>query len=314
MPCFKPISGIQIPDGRVIFQSTSKGWNGSKYKPTDSGRQVQVGCGRCIGCRIDHAKQWSTRIMHEASMHERNCFITLTYNPEHIPPDGSLKKKHFQDFMKRLRKHIYPAKVRFYHVGEYGDKNNRPHYHAILFGHDFDDQVYLHDSDKGNPINYSPTLEKLWGMGFVQVGEVSYESANYCARYVTKKIGGKEADRINPETDLRHYERIHRDTGEIVPVIPEYATMSRRPGIGSDWIDQYSTDVYPKDYTNIDGVGRKPPRYYDKRLKLKNPDLHDEIKATRTLRGYESADNSPDRLSQREQVLLAKTSKQTRNL
>lgn len=314
MPCYKPLTGYQADNGQVRFASSSAGWNGSKYKPTDANREIKVPCGRCIGCRADNAQAWAARICHEASMHEDNCFITLTYNPEYLPSTGSLVKAHFQNFMKRLRKEIYPKKVRYYHCGEYGDKNNRPHYHAILFGFNFHDWIYLHDTDAGNPIYTSPTLERIWGMGFVTIGEVTYESAAYCARYVLKKINGKMADEINPETDLRHYERFDSYTGEIVPVIPEYSTMSRRPGIAHNWIDSYTSDVFPKDFTTIRGKRIKPPKYYDKYLKEIDPDMYDQIKEGRKLRGFESSDNTADRLSQREKVAQAEYRQKERKL
>lgn len=314
MACFKPLSAYQTEQGQVVFQSTSSGWNGSKYKPTDSAKAIQIPCGRCIGCRADKSKEWATRIVHEASLHSDNCFITLTYDPENLPPDGGLIVGHFQKFMKRLRKHIHPQKVRFYHCGEYGDRNNRPHYHALLFGFNFDDWVYLFDSNSGVPIYTSPTLEKIWGKGFVTIGEVTFESAAYCARYVIKKINGVMADEIDTTTNLKHYERVNSFTGEIVPVKPEYSTMSRRPGIGHNWISNYTGDVFPKDFTTIRGSRLKPPKYYDKYLQSIDPDMYDQIKEGRKLRSFLSDDNLPHRLEAKEKVLEAKQQTKKRSL
>lgn len=245
------------------------------------------------------------RCVHEASLWPDNCFITLTYNPENLPPDCGLIKSDFQKFMKRLRKR-YGEGIRYYMCGEYGDRTNRPHYHAILFNHNFSDWVYLFDSPSGEPIYTSPTLEKIWGLGFVTIGTVTFQSAGYVARYCMKKINGKLADEINPETGLKHYERVNSFTGEIVPVEPEYATMSRGGrngrGIGYDWINKYTSDCYPKDFTTIRGVPRKPPRYYDNQLMDIDPEMYDDIKLGRIQAAYDTNENTEIRLLAREKV------------
>jgi len=267
---------------------------------------------------MQRSAEWALRCVHEASLHKENCFITLTYNPEHLPPDGGLRKKHFQKFMKRLRKHLGSKKIKFYMCGEYGDKNNRPHYHALLFGHDFLDRVLYGETPSGHPLYMSPTLEKLWGQGYVQVGEVTYESAAYVARYIMKKINGKAKDQVDEETGLKPYERYNDFTGEILPVLPEYTTMSRGGrngnGIASNWITRFSGDCYPKDYVTINGAKRKLPRYYDEKVKQKNPDMLDSVKAFRAYKGYESKDNTENRLKARESVAKAKNKPLIRSL
>ncbi len=119
-------------------------------------------------------------------MHIDNSFITLTYDDDHLPSDGSLRAADLQKFFKRLRKSLSPHKIRFYGCGEYGEQFKRPHYHAIIFGYDFPDKEF-HSKENGNPIFHSPELAKIWPFGFNTVGHVSYESAAYVARYVTKK-------------------------------------------------------------------------------------------------------------------------------
>ena len=151
-----------------------------------------VPCGQCIGCRLERSRQWAIRCVHEASLHTDNCFITLTYSPDCLPSDGSLNHDDFQKFFKRLRKHIAPKKIRYYMCGEYGEdlqqpsKLGRPHFHACLFGLDFDDkQLYIVRDDV--KLYTSATLEKIWGKGFVTIGDVTFESAAYVARYIAKK-------------------------------------------------------------------------------------------------------------------------------
>lgn len=301
MSCFHPLTAYRLGEGQIVFND-KKG-----------GDYLEIPCGRCIGCRIDRSREWAVRCVHEAQMHQENCFITLTYNPENLPPDGGLVKSDFQKFMKRLRKST-GKKIRYYHCGEYGDKNNRPHYHGLIFGFNFSDWVYLFDSPSGVPIYTSPTLEKIWQKGFVTVGHVTFESAAYCARYILKKINGPKADEVNPETGLKHYERFNSFTGEIHEVLPEYTTMSRRPGIGANWINKYAGDCYPKDYTSLNGRIVKIPKYYDKYIKAIDADMYDDIKAGRQLNAYLSDDNNVARLSAREKVKEAQNKKLKRSL
>jgi hypothetical protein len=315
MACFHPLNAIRLPSGQIQFSSTSAGHsNQSRYQTTDEGERIEIPCSQCLGCRLERSRQWAMRCVHEASLHKDNCFITLTYDPKHLPPDCGLRKKDFQDFIKRLRKAIHPKKVRYYHCGEYGDNTNRPHYHAILFGYNFSDWTYLFDSPAGSAIYTSPTLEKIWGKGFVTIGEVTFESAAYVARYVVKKITGKGQDVIDEKTGLKPYERYNDFTGEITEVLPEYSTMSRRPGIGHNWISKYKLDCYPKDFTTIRGMRMKPPKYYDKYLHAIDPELYDEIKSGRQYQGYLSDDNSVSRLRQREQVKEAQNKQLKRSL
>jgi hypothetical protein len=308
MPCFKPIQAYRQPGGEVTFHD--KG----------AGRPMQIGCGQCVGCRLKKSQEWALRCLHEASLHKSNCFITLTYNDQNLPINGSLKKKDFQGFMKRLRFNYVPKNprkdqlIRFYMAGEYGDRNSRPHYHALLFNFCPDDLVAAPSSKPGKEIYFSPTLEKIWGKGFVNVGEVTLQSAAYVARYCMKKITGMGANVINEVTGLKHYERFCDITGEIIEVLPEYSGMSRRPGIGADWIRNYKSDIYPKDFVTVNGVRKRPPRYYDKYLSDTDPDLHDYLKACREEDAYLSPDNTLERLSQREKCANARLNQLKRSL
>jgi hypothetical protein len=161
------------------------------------GTFLHLPCSRCEGCLLDRSRMWALRCMHEASLHEKNCFITLTYNNEHLPKDGSLKKEHFQKFMKRLRfrlgKSVGEA-VRYFHCGEYGAKLGRPHYHALLFGYDFPDKrVHSVNPVTGLSLYVSDMLQELWPFGYSSVGTVTMASAGYVARYSLKKRFGDEA-------------------------------------------------------------------------------------------------------------------------
>jgi hypothetical protein len=216
--------------------------------------------------------------MHEASLYDKNIFITLSYNDENLPEDRSLKKEHFQKFMKRLRKRYAgnsnATRIRFFHCGEYGEKYLRPHYHALIFNFDFSDKYYWKNSKCGTyPIYRSEELEELWPFGFSEIGSVTPQSAAYVARYQLKKAGPKNEDQ---------WLRLNMETGEYVEVTPEYVTMSRRPGIGKEWIDKWKSDVYPADICVVDGKEWKPPRFYDNQLEEKELE---EIKGKRARYG-----------------------------
>jgi hypothetical protein len=260
MTCYSPLQTYAKIGGGITFKKSES--NGSK---------LPVRCGGCLGCRLDHSREWAARCYHEAQMHTHNSFITLTYAPEHLPQFGSLELPHFQKFMKRLRKHYAPEKIRFFHAGEYGKKLDRPHYHALLFGLDFEDKAEWR-TIRGNKYYRSETLERLWPYGFVSIGSVTYKSAAYCARYIMKKMGGEPAQ-------SKYVAKTHVDysTGEIA-IRREYATMSRRPGIGKTWYEKYGwTDAHAHDAIVIDGRRQPVPKYYDRILARRDPDLFAQI-------------------------------------
>ena len=263
-------------------------------------------CGSCIGCRLDRSAQWALRCCHEASLHNQNCFLTLTYNDQNLPYNNSLNLADFQRFMKRLRKHYSPRTIRFFHCGEYGDKNGRPHYHAIVFNLDFDDKEQF--KKEREHITYtSETLDEIWGLGFSTIGACTFETAAYCARYVMKKISGDVAQ--------QHYEWINPETGVIYDRQPEYATMSRRPGLGQGWYDAFQSDCYPCDNVVHNGRKYKVPRYYDKCLDLSDPQALKSLKGKRVQTAKTTAFNSsPERLKVRETVQIARMRNHKREL
>lgn len=239
-------------------------------------------CGKCIGCRLERSRQWAMRCVHEASLYEDNCFITLTFNDEFLDPSGSLVKRDFQLFMKRLRKRFSPRIIRFFHCGEYGEQLSRPHHHALLFNFDFPDKKFW--TARGHVRLYtSEILSELWPYGFSTIGDANFESAAYVARYVTKKVNGEMAK--------NHYGSR----------IPEYLTMSRRPGIGHGWFEKFKDDIYPSDFFVLrNNVKCKPPKYYDNLYDLTNPDEMAMIKDERGKRtSLTLDDNLPRRLKDR---------------
>jgi hypothetical protein len=210
-------------------------------------------------------------------------------------------------FRKSLKRKYGITKVRFYMAGEYGENFGRPHFHACIFGYDFHDKKLWKRTPSGSLIYRSDYLEELWSLGYSSIGDVNFESAAYVARYIMKKITGKNAD--------EHYQKVDDLTGEIINRKPEFNKMSLKPGIGLEWIKRYKSDVYPHDHVIIRGKEVKPPKYYDKFYSKENPYEWDEIvykRETSAKLRYE--DNTLERLAVKEQVTKAKLRKLKRNL
>lgn len=218
----------------------------------------------------------------------------MTYNDKNIPEGGSLVKADFQKFMKRLRKKFKGIKIRYFHCGEYGEQLKRPHHHACIFNFDFRDKIRY--KGEGDTTQYiSETLFNLWPFGFHTIGRVTFDSAAYVARYITKKISGEMAE------------------GHYGNKTPEYVTMSRRPGIGRDWIEKFKNDIYPNDKVVVRGkFPCKPPKYYDQIFDLhKSKDMF-RIKCIRKRKSKESKENTSERLEAREKVIKLNHKKEKR--
>lgn len=254
--------------------------------------RVTVPCGQCIGCRVDRTQDWTTRIVHEASLHDLNQFVTLTYSDAHLPPGNTLVKKDFQDFMKRLRKHHHKAngaKLRYFAVGEYGDTSERAHYHAVIFGIDFTDKRAHSKNEHGDQLFTSDLLDSIWGKGHAFFGKVTVRSANYVAKYCIKKVNGSMA--------ASHY-----GTRQ-----PEFAVMSLKPGIGSGWFEKHQADVFPSDFIVLQGKKRSPPRFYDDRYGQSDELGLELVKSQRLKKAMEHrADQTPARLQSRLACLEAR--------
>lgn len=287
MPCYRPVPAyVPLSGGAIVF------------KEVKNSREIKFACGQCIGCRIEKQEMWAIRCYAESKMHDQNCFVTLTYNEENFPQYGSLNYDHFQLFMKRLRRRV--GAVRFFMCGEYGEELERPHYHALFFGLDFADKVKANAIRSNHDIYRSPMLEDLWPHGFSSIGEVNYATARYCATYTTKKITGERA--------VSHYSRVDPSTGEIVQLVPEFAHMSLRPGIGFSWLEKYWRDLYTvHDKFILDGKKKKIPRYFDKKMDELVPLLMDDIEFRRFQKAeVHASEQTRDRLAVREKVETAR--------
>lgn len=205
-------------------------------------------CGKCLECLSEHSKLWIGRCMDEASLYDENCFLTLTY----AETDGDLHRKHFQDFVKRLRSRISPVKIRYYGCGEYGSKGSRPHFHVIIFGWMPPDIEYFFTDKKGCKLYKSEFVSDVWKHGFITVGDVNRQTIKYCTKYLTKLD-----------------DRPHS--------IPPFSFMSNRPGIGAGAIKD-SFAITGTMYR--DGKQYQIPKYYLDKLQQKGYNV-DMIKQRR---------------------------------
>lgn len=255
---------------------------------------------------MKRASDWELRVMHEAALHDTNCFITLTYSDEALPMNESLAHPHYQLFMKRLRKKHSNKTIRYYMCGEYGEANNRPHYHACIFNHDFPDRTPIGKSKSGEVFYTSKELEQLWGHGHVSVQELNHQTASYCARYIMKKQMGRNAS----------YDLVDINTGEITERDPEYNRMSLKPhGIAEAWYAKYNKDIHTHDHAIIKGSKRSVPKYYDKLLKKRDAEQYEAIKLTRAANAAKhKTDQTPERLTVREIVHTAKLANKKRDM
>lgn len=267
-------------------------------------REVQlVPCSQCLSCRIARSKEWALRIMLEASLYPHNYFVTLTYNEASVPrgnflySDGrleenqtNLRKSDVQGFLKRLlercRQKYNHVGVRRFVCGEYGTLTDRCHYHMILFNMpDLSSELKLLRQRDGVKLYTSSSIDAAWrskdgtSLGIHSVGEVTYQSAAYCARYCVKKL--TEPTKITRELS----EKISDFEGVDIRQ-PEFIMPSRAPGVGRPFYDLHRDEIYEFDklvfkVRENSSVMQKPPKYFDYLYDLEDPDSMDEIKLAR---------------------------------
>lgn len=239
-------------------------------------------------------------------MHDKNAFITLTYNDENLQTQ-SLCHRDYQLFIKRLRKNT-KAEISYYMAGEYGTKNRRPHFHACIFGYDFPDKKYWKTTDTNSRLYTSDQLNELWQhQGFTSIGDVTLESAGYIARYILSKKTGKNAQ--------QYYEHINEATGEITNLKPEYNRMSLKRPIGKTWIEKYEKDIYPRGVMILKNQKTKPTKYYDKQYKKKDREKYEQMKQEREIQALQyRKDNTPQRLQAKERVKTAQLNQLLRKI
>lgn len=245
--CTSPRTVGFYADGKTIC------WSSKKYSKEYA--TFQLPCGKCLACRLEYARQWAVRCVHEAQMHEKNSFITLTYDDEHLS-SPFLIYEDFQKFAKRLRRSLN-SPIGYFVTGEYGEDKKRPHWHACIFGWSPSDGVYKYSNHRGDKNYSSETLTKLWGKGTAEYGEVTFDSAGYCARYAAKKIVHSPNGKVK-ESDFHPWQPISK--------------KSSKQAIGKKWLERYWPDVFLQGHVVLkDGTTCSIPRYYEKWLKENHP-------------------------------------------
>lgn len=322
MACYHPLKAVVLPglskngkknlmiltkegyekyqkDGYIIYKDKNRIWK--RINKDENREEIDLPCSKCIGCRLDYSREWANRCMIESMKYKHNEFITLTYDPEHLPTkevvdeDGIVKEKgtlvpvDLTKFMKDLRRyyqyHFNHEGIRFYACGEYGSKNERPHYHLIVFNLPVPDKKFGFTNKKGSINYHSDIIQKIWNKGLTSLCPVTWETCAYTARYMMKKQKGK--DNVE-ELKERGY-------------IQEFVRMSRDGGIGRDYYEQNKDKIYENDEIfikkgfNTEKI--RPSRFYDKLFDIDNPERMAEIKEQRKIQAILA-----------EEAALAKTS------
>lgn len=274
MTCTSPIRAWQRPFYPIHANDDDYGYDLKKlnklsFKPIKDWTEIQLPCGKCLGCRLDHANEWATRLYCEAKSWENSYFFTLTYNDKNLPKtaygQNTLNSKDMTDFFKRLRNHYKGEKkiiynfdeelnsIRYLYCGEYGPKTSRPHYHGIIFNLKIDDLKPYKQNKQGDMLYTSKKIQNIWGKGFVIIGQMSYSSACYVARYCQKKAYISE--KLDPDITLGEPQK-------------EFIRMSRRPGIGVIYWNENKELIKAQNGILVktkDTVKLKPiPRYFMK--------------------------------------------------
>lgn len=297
--CFNPLIGYQPHKGEkpLIFPAgtVSIDYFNGRYRALSSqsdpfyGRLItdliKIPCGHCLECRLSYSRDWANRCLLESLYHDQSLFLTLTYSDVTAPVTHycindsgeagdalTLNPKDVQDFFKRLRRyldyHNYKSDIRYFLAGEYGDVTHRPHYHAIVFGLELPDLEFYKLSNLKNKYMTSEFLNDIWGKGFVVIGDMSWSSAAYVARYCLKKLNGDYKS---------FYDQFN--------LVPEFTRMSRRPGIGRQYFEDNKDRIFNETYINVQtpdgGIKVFPSQYYKRLFKDYNVDLYEQWKEKR---------------------------------
>lgn len=212
-------------------------WNSRGVKETPIDHIIGIKCGKCVECMNAASTEWANRCVLESKHHVKNCILTLTYKDAFN--DNELHKRHYQLFLKKLRKTIFPTKIKYFCSGEYGDKTGRPHYHIVIFGWCPEDLTFVGKSKKGTALYNSKLLDSKWEFGWCVVDpNLTRQSCFYSAKYLQKAIS---------EFGVKHKQS-------------PFITMSK--GIAEEDAKKY--DPYTNNRIYIDGKECRAPRYFRK--------------------------------------------------
>lgn len=330
--------GVILPISTIDFYKSSvSGWNQN---------DVQVlRCSQCASCRLARSFDWAVRCTLEASLHEHNYFITLTYDDFNLPKgefidysyevyNSNLVRRDIQLFIKNLRE--WERKrgnehIKVFYCGEYGNLTSRPHFHLVVFGaSEIPDLTF--GFKKGSYTFYkSKIYEGFWSVkvpgvktkclrGFVDISEASFDTMAYTARYIFKKQGG-----VMKKDFFEYYEGLDPEIRPAIRLQP-FIGMSLKPGIASEYYEQHKYEIYSEDLVKIQHkfkvFRKRPPRYYDKLFDREEPKLSATVRRKRKEAGlrYRLAKSSLyneseyDRLSREADLIESKVKKYVRGL
>jgi len=271
MPCTAPNVTVRVPGltrnrkPARKFLGSALTFFGMKKATARTSQDVKlIPCQQCMSCRLDKSLDWALRLTYEQRFWETSSFVTLTYDETNVPT--SISGPRLTTFIKDLRRRLdYRdlGKIKFFGIGEYGDRKGRPHYHAIIYGGPFaySPECQTEPSRSGGLQWTSPHIEAVWPEGRHRISEVTFESAAYVARYALKKIKGASAS--------AHY-------GE---KLPEFMRCSN--GLGGLHFEQWKTDLYPAGTVIKDGREIQAPKYFDRLIEKQNPELWEQTKKER---------------------------------
>lgn len=310
MSCTRPLKAYWADQGRtrIVFDI-----NRSRTRVSFS-----LPCSQCLGCKLNRAADWGMRCLHEKKMWSCNSYVTLTYNDASLPKYWSLSLDDVQLFMKRLRwakKSCKGNPLRFFMGGEYGEENGRPHYHALLFNCGFPDMLFHSYNKRGEPLYTSKELSDLWGKGFATIGEVTFDSAVYCAKYALKKINVSKASTPEARAEYDRKYLVIDEDGVCYGRRPEFAIMSRRPGIGRAYYEKFGAEVRAHDSVVLGGREVRPARYYDVCSGEVDPEGMERRKRERKrVAVLNRSDNTPERLRVKERLMEIAAERKERKL
>lgn len=268
MSCYHPIVCYYKPGEKISFKPFKTGILDKDFK------KISIGCGKCIGCKLDHSREWISRLLMEYEYNKECYFLTLTYNDENVPV--SLQKSHCQKFIKRLRNTFDFLNVKYFICGEYGEKTYRPHYHAIIFGVDFlNPNIFKPKKYDNNNHFYSDKLNDLWSFGYVIYAKANSSNIGYTTRYTYKKVG----------TDKKLKDFGLQDT---------FLLCSHK--LGLDYFLKNKDEIINRGCLYFNGQQYSIPRYFLKKLEvidgesLKKIKRRNEIKANKMAASYSLVD------------------------
>lgn len=289
MPCYHPKHAWYNKQigGKPLFNEPIE------IKDPWNWREIEIPCGKCIGCRLDYSRQWATRITAEMKLYPENYFLTLTYDDMNVPwgetinretgeivTNMSLRQEDLTQFLKKLRRHYeYHTGwqgIRFFAAGEYGSNTHRPHYHAAMLNMPIapEELKHLGNNVQGDELFECERISKIWGKGYVTIGRLTWQSAAYVARYITKKQIGKEADQWYKSQGIQK----------------EFVRMSRNPGIGmpammqDGWLDKVLAEDKIRVAKRMGTLEMKVPKYINQGCQAIEPEEYEKVRDNRIAR------------------------------